>query len=85
MFFILCCILLETPNDEIVKASFVNSYGTLIEDIAYVKSLAAKFYYPIFLFRRIVYALIVTVLTNYPTIQLLSSIIIVIFPVLFYI
>jgi len=74
--------LLEVPVKELEKKKFKKLYGTVIEDID-VKGYGT-YYYPIFLFRRLLYALCLIYLYEYPNIQLIF-IILIMFPVIFFV
>jgi len=74
--------LLEIPVNELKEKKFKRVYGTIIEDID-VKGYGI-YYYPIFLFRRLLYALCLIYLYEYPNIQLIF-IILIMLPVIFFV
>lgn len=79
-FLIICIRLVETPNEDVAQAEFKDSYGSITDDVR-IESAACKQYYPIYMIRRIVYALILIALAEYPVIQLIIVPIVVVVPV----
>lgn len=76
--------LTERNNEEAEDEEFKESYGTIFEDIEYTGSTWCKYYYPLFLFRRFVYAILLVSLNDYPIVQLALSLFVVILPVRYY-
>jgi len=71
--------LLEIPLKDIQKSKFKERYGTIIEGMHSNRS--SFFYYPFFLFRRLIYSILLIVLYENLNIQLLAIIIIALIPV----
>ena len=69
--------LIEKPDEELETDEFKESYGTIIEDIDLKGDYFSRYYYPIYLIRRLFYALALVVLADHPMIQLW------VFPILF--
>lgn len=57
------------------KDEFKEKFGTIVEEIEFANSFWCKAYYPIFLFRRFAFALILVSLIDYPIVQLYLSMI----------
>jgi len=60
--------LVETPKNELESQEFKDSYGTLCEDLRIEDS--SVFFYPIFMFRRIIYAALLVFIYQFPVLQL---------------
>lgn len=73
--------LIETSNDEMGEDEFKERFGTIVEEIDYERSFWCKAYYPLFLFRRFIYAIILVFLSDYPISQLYLSLVLTILPV----
>ena len=71
--------LLEVPLEGLRNSEFKKTYGTLIEGMR--SSRFSLFYYPFFLFRRLIYSLLLILLYENLNIQLLAIIIIALIPV----
>jgi len=71
--------LLEVPLENLKQSYFKERYGTLMEGMN--KKRFSPFYYPLFLFRRLIYSLLLIVLYENLNIQLLAIIIITLIPV----
>ncbi len=80
-FFVVSLWLVEIPNTELVKPQFKESCGTIIEDIDIYESFMCRYYYPLYLFRRTLYAVVIIVLIDYPMVQLLLIPAFLLFPV----
>ena len=72
-------MLSRTP-EQLKKTKFKNSFGTLVEDIN-TEKMAGKNFVPIFMLRRLFYAVILVVLYPYPELQLMVIIAATLFPV----
>ena len=70
----------KTLNNE---PEFVEPFGLLIEDLDDEKEFIPRFYYPIFLMRRLTYSIILVTLYDYPVIQLLLITGLLLIPVIF--
>jgi hypothetical protein len=73
--------LIETPDEEMLLKDFKETYGTIVEGIALNSNYWNKAFYPLFLTRRLVYALILITLINYPLLQLIVILGVVLIPV----
>jgi len=63
--------LVERPLKVLRSKAFKERYGNIVEDlIVRKKHLVARYYYPIYLIRRIIYAVVLIVLYEYPKIQM---------------
>lgn len=71
--------LVERDENVLVSYQFETTYGTIIEDVD-VKG-HGLYFYPIYLFRRLIYPLIVIFLYEYPLTQIILVIAIIILPV----
>ena len=72
----------ELPLEELTAESFKKKYGTIIEDVK-IESMTV-FFYPLFLLRRFVYALLLILLYEHPNVQLMALIIVTIIPVFYF-
>ena len=72
---------MELANENFEKHEFKDEYGILIENINLDKEAIARSYYPFFLIRRLLYSVIITLLYDYPKIQLILIMSILIIPV----
>jgi len=63
--------LVEKPRRVLKTARFKETYGNIVEDLKVLKrGLWSRYYYPIYLIRRLFYAVVLIVLIDYPFIQL---------------
>ena len=60
----------EIPESVMDVDEFRCTYGSLIEDINMKGGYACKCYYPFYMLRRMIYAIILVVLEDYPTLQI---------------
>jgi len=74
-------MLLENTKVVLKTDAFMKSYGTLLEGLK-IDQYSAIFY-PIYLFRRVIYSAILVILYEYPYIQISVIIFIVLIPVFF--
>ena len=63
--------LVETPDEEVEKDEFKESFGTLLEEMDLKKDFYCRYYYPLYMMRRIVYSLLLVIGDGYPMIQLI--------------
>jgi len=73
----------EYPKEELCSDAFKDRYGTIIEEIEEGKY-SKRIFYPVYLIIRIIYVLILVTLLDYPILQLILSILFVLFPVILY-
>lgn len=67
--FLLCSFrLVEKENKELQSPEFEKSFGTIVDDIKV--DVWSVFYYPIFLFQRLLYSVILIFLVEYPFVQI---------------
>jgi len=86
-FLVISLRLVETRRKERRKKDFIETYGTIIEDlkIGFKKShFSNRYYYPFFMIRRIFYAVILISLIDHPFIQIGFITSLVISPMIFY-
>lgn len=70
-FLVKTIFLVEKPYEEIITTEFGESYGALVEELDIKKdSVFIRYYYPIFMVRRALYAGILIVLSDSPTLQI---------------
>jgi len=74
-------VLVESPQVEIEKTEFKDSYGTIFEGIRTDGSYACKLYYPIFLMRRLAYSAILVAFGWSPILQLILTVSVIVGPV----
>jgi len=61
----------EFPIKKLKSKYFKEAYGNIVEELKITKrNLLARYYYPIYILRRIFYAIILIVLIDYPYIQI---------------
>ena len=80
--------LIENSNIIIMTETFREKYGTIVEglEVRETSSFWKKAFYPLFLIRRFAYALVLSVLMEYPRLQLVVSTFALIIPVrIFYV
>jgi len=70
----------ENEATLLAKEEFTDTYGSIIEDIRATDN--SVFYYPLFLYRRLIYAALVIFLLDYSMIQLIAIIVVSLLPVL---
>ncbi len=70
-----------TPLDQISGERFMSRYGTMVEEVHYKQSILALYFYPIYILRRLLYAVTLIVGRDYPIAQLLITIFVLILPV----
>jgi len=70
----------EMSVAELKDDSFKDTYGTIIENLKLKGS--AIYFYPFYMARRLVFALCVLIMYEYPVLQLIVMILITIIPVL---
>ena len=75
--------MVEVQRNIMKKKLYISKYGTIIEDIK--KDDISIFLYPLFLVRRLMYAICLIALYYYPYVQVIVIIIFILFPVLVYI
>ena len=74
-------IISETPNEEITNPKFTNAYGIIVEKIDITKPIIVKAFYPLYLIRRFIYAILLVCMHSYPIYQLVIIIFCLIIPV----
>jgi len=78
-----CFQLLEVADQVQKSAKYTESYGTLIEDLQINSDYLKKTYYPLYLYRRLIFASILILLVEFPFVQLALILLITILPVFF--
>ena len=73
--------LVESQDEDLRSQNFINTYGVIINDIN-ISTISIHFY-PFFLLRRLVYALILIIFYDHVVIQFVFLIVITILPVYF--
>jgi len=77
--------LVEKSSSVLETNEFKETYGNIVEDLKVKKGrLWPRYYYPIYLIRRLVYAVVLIVLIDYPFIQLWLIIFVTTIPILLY-
>jgi len=79
--------LVETRRKQRRKAEFIETYGTIIEDLKIgirKAHFTNRYYYPFFMIRRLFYAVILITLIDYPYIQIGFITILIVSPMIFY-
>ena len=72
---------MEVPDEKLEGKKFQESYGTMIESLDMKKDLNCRYYNPIQIFRRILYAMFLVALSGHPMLQLTLILIFVCYPV----
>jgi len=83
-FFVRTLWLVDKQSEDLQSEEFKETYGTIIEGLNIQNRKNAKYFYHIFMIRRIYYALILVILHEYPYIQLIVIPTAIILPVFFY-
>eukprot|EP01022_Parablepharisma_sp_SALTPOND_P000759 TRINITY_DN104_c0_g1_i1.p1 TRINITY_DN104_c0_g1~~TRINITY_DN104_c0_g1_i1.p1 ORF type:complete len:558 (-),score=49.25 TRINITY_DN104_c0_g1_i1:6073-7746(-) len=73
--------LTEMKNSVVAGEEFKEKYGTLIEGIKVGKSFSGRMFTFIFLYRRLLYALVLVIAQEYPLFQLIFSVFFLFLPV----
>ena len=63
--------MIESPNESLVKLEFKDAYGTIIEGVNVTPGSYSQYYYPIYMIRRMIYAILLVALAEYPKVQLI--------------
>lgn len=79
MFFLKSFYLIESDYNLIISYKFNKSYGTIIEDLDIDGY--GLYYYPIYLFVRLIYPITIIFLYEYPRLQLVLVIFFILLPV----
>lgn len=69
-FLVKTIFIVEKPYKELKTPEFNEKYGTLLEELEIEKdTILARYYYPIFMIRRALYAAILILFSDSPTLQ----------------
>lgn len=82
--FLLCSFnWVEKETDDLESEEFKDSYGAIIENIELEKSGPSRFFYPLYLYRRLLYAAVLLFLIKYPLVQIVVIMAALVVPVIF--
>jgi len=76
--------IIDAPLEVLEKEEFKETYGTIIEGLNIQHRKNSKYYYHIYMIRRLYYAIILVILYEHPMLQLILIPILLILPVFFY-
>ena len=80
-FLVKCTFLLAQPLDKRMSVKYKERFDGLTEDIEQNQSPIGVGYYPIFLLRRLCYAIFLVIFTSTPLLQLVLCFVVAIVPV----
>ncbi len=83
MFLILCLQLVELPQETLSSQEFKETCGTVLEELKSKDEFpyGCRAYYPVYMFRRIVFAAFIVFLDPYPYVECVMLIVFTIIPV----
>ena len=79
---IICLHLIEKRAGVIKTSKFKHYYGSVLDDIRIKNNeIGPRYYYPLYLLRRLYYALVLIALGDYPMVQLFIILFLLVIPV----